>query len=147
MGIWHTTNPITVVRAYVQALDARDDRALEALIADEFELVDSVGNVIAGKEACLTVLRRLSALAPDYRIEPASMSRRGQVVLVSGKASSADPRLCRDSQWRARVEGGRLLSWEAFAAHPVSFNEILRDVPPPPPPPPPPAARHIELRA
>ena len=127
MRVWRFSSPVKVVRAFIEAINARDFTTMNRLMSDDFELVDSSGHLVSGRAACLDIIHRLSDHSPDYHIDVSGISSRGRTVLVSGRAHSEDPRLMRSTQWRAQVQGGKLTRFEAFAAYPAaSMADILR---------------------
>ena len=106
---------IRVVRAYIDAFNARDLAGVERLLAPECKFIASKGGYVEGREAAVEATRRFFAMPIEFALEASELVRHGDDVLVRGEMRSSDPHLANDSLWRARSDGRHLLEWQSFA--------------------------------
>ncbi len=116
LGLAGFRGPVRTVERFLAAIEANDLIALGGLIGPRMRLIDSAGDVIEGRRHALESLRRFARLAPDFRIEVADMSARGDEVLIRGKSVCADPRLTGETLWRAVADGRHIHEWQGFSA-------------------------------
>ena len=78
--------------------------------------------------------RQYYAMFPDFRISVDSMLQNGAVVAVFGSWSGTyagkrgpvpDNTVCGPAGWKARVEGGRIKTWQVYADH-TKTTEIVK---------------------
>lgn len=73
-------SPAEIVVAFTAAINARDLRRLEALMADDYTFVDSAGAIERGKAAGVAAWRGFFEQYPDYRNVFDTVVMRGDVV-------------------------------------------------------------------
>lgn len=113
---WETSSPVRLVRRFCEATNARDRGAMAGMMADDFRLIDNVGDVIAGQDKALAAFRQLTEIAPDLRIEVTQISARGRNVYLRGMAFCSDPRFRGTTLWRATADARRIYEWQGFSA-------------------------------
>lgn len=107
-----------VVERWIAARNSRDFSAIELLIADHCQLIDSRGDSIVGREDCLEAMRRFFALDPGFTLHVESIITNADETLVKGRTTAADPRLALDTLWRARSTTTHLVEWQSYSAKP-----------------------------
>lgn len=111
---WQRNSPVKVALAFVEACNARDGEALAAILDPDVVFQDSRGGRIEGRAGMLAALARVDSIAPDLRVEIERSSRRGDTALLAGRSITSNPVLACDTQWRAVVQDGRLVEWQAY---------------------------------
>jgi uncharacterized protein (TIGR02246 family) len=121
----------SVAQAFVRAINRQDVEGLAALMAPEFRFVDSLGNVIEGREKMRAGWAGYFKMIPDYTIAVEERHCDGTVVLMLGDAQgtyapSGEPKA--ENRWktpvalRAQLEDGLVMEWRVYAD-----NEPLRE--------------------
>jgi limonene-1,2-epoxide hydrolase len=123
-------SPDYVARAFVEAISRQDVEALAALMTLDHRFVDSLGNVVEGREKMRAGWAGYFKMIPDYRISIDECFCDGSIVILLGTAGGTyaaevvlDPR----NKWstpvalRVNVSGGLIAEWRVYAD-----NEPLR---------------------
>ncbi len=111
---WLNKTPVRTVERFIDAMNARDFKRVEGLLANDVRLIDTANHQLRGREPVMALLLQIAEMAPDYRLERESVVARGEDILVSGKAISSNAEAASASQWRARAENGKLLEWQSY---------------------------------
>ncbi|GAB3431561.1 nuclear transport factor 2 family protein [Flindersiella endophytica] len=104
-----------VAEAFNAAINARDLDRLAGLMTDDHTFVDSAGETVAGKPACVDAWRGFFEAFPDYRNVFTSLvadAADGAVVTIEGRSECADARLAGPARWTAVVRDGRVARWQ-----------------------------------
>jgi ketosteroid isomerase-like protein len=126
------TAPETVAHAFLRAINRQDVDALVALMSPEHRFVDSLGNVVEGREKLREGWAAYFRMVPDYAvaIEETYPSERAVVLLgVAQGTFTRDGTLRPENRWqtpvavRALVEDGLVAEWRVYAD-----NEPIRKV-------------------
>jgi len=114
------TTPVTIVRAYIDRINAGDPEGLAKLSSDRIRFVDATG----GRHALTReVWAAYFADFPDYRIRVERIFANGPNVAVVGVASgsyrgrgaSVPGAAWRfPASWSATVRGGKLVEWRVY---------------------------------
>ena len=121
-----------VAQAFVRAINRQDASAMAELMTEEHRFVDSLENVVEGRDRMRAAWKGYFAMVPDYTITVDETYCDGPVVVMLGKAQgtyAADGRTSAENSWetpvalRARVEGGKLADWQVYAD-----NEPMRQL-------------------
>lgn len=117
VGMSTGADDAALVRAFNDAINARDTDALAELMTDDHRFVDPAGAVVEGKAACLDAWRGFFAAFPDYRnvFDRVAGDGRGGVD-VEGRSECTDPRLHGPARWHAAVRDGRVAEWRVTDA-------------------------------
>jgi len=106
---------VQTVRAFIEAMNARDFAQVEQLLADDFRMIDNANKELRGVEPCMALFRRVAELAPDYQLKARTIVERGEDILVSGDAATSSPEMTSATQWRARASTGQLREWQSYS--------------------------------
>ena len=124
-------SPESVAQAFVCAINRQDVDALAGLMAAQPRFVDSLGNVVAGREKMRAGWAGYFQMVPDYSIAIDETLCDGPVVLMLGLAEgtyASGGNMKPENRWktpvalRAQVEDGLVTEWRVFAD-----NEPLRE--------------------
>jgi ketosteroid isomerase-like protein len=106
-----------VVLAFNAAINRRDLPGLGRLMADDHRFIDTAGDTVAGKRACLEAWRGFFESFPDYRnVFDDLRSRSGGVVEVHGRSECSVAALAGPARWSAVVADGLVVEWRVFDA-------------------------------
>ena len=121
-----------VAQAFVRAINRQDVGALAELMTEEHRFVDSLGNVVEGRDRMRAGWKSYFIMVPDYTIAVEETYCDGPVVVMLGRAQgtyAVDGRTAAENRWetpaafRARIEGGKMAEWQIYAD-----NEPIRQV-------------------
>ena len=113
----------SVAHAFVRAINRGDVAALTALMTDEHRFVDSLGNVVQGRDVMRTGWIGYFKMVPDYAIAVEETYSDGPTVVMLGLAQGTyapDGMLSVANHWeipvalRALVEDGRVVEWRVY---------------------------------
>src|SRR5580658_2343343 len=76
----------SVAQAFVRAINRQDVAGLVALMAPEYRFVDSLGNVVEGREKMRAGWAAYFRMVPDYSIAVEESYSEGPVALMLGVA-------------------------------------------------------------
>jgi ketosteroid isomerase-like protein len=97
-------------------INARDLDGLSALMTDDHTFVDSAGDRVEGKPACVEAWRGFFAAFPDYRNVFSGTRTAGDSVAITGYSQCSVPELAGPARWTARVRDGRVALWQVSDA-------------------------------
>ena len=115
---------VATARKFFAALGAGDIAACAALLADDVRYIDTRGNAIEGREACVELLRRLFARG-EVRIAVGSIADRGGYALARGRTLLHDEMLAGEVLWRIRTQGQRIVEVEAHRPDALPTARVL----------------------
>jgi uncharacterized protein (TIGR02246 family) len=116
--------PQSVTNAFVRAINRQDPDALAALMTPGHRFVDSLGNVVEGRENMRKGWSGYFQMVPDYTLAIDETHSNGPVVILMGIAQgtySKDGKLTQANAWRtplavrAFVEDGLVAEWRVYA--------------------------------
>lgn len=119
-----TSDPVEVVRRFVEAINAADVAGLVALMTEDHRFVDALGREVTGRDAMGGAWSAYFELFPDYRIDVGEILGSGRRVAVFGSAAgtyggpaggSADDHWSGPAAWRAEVREGLVAEWRVYA--------------------------------
>ncbi len=119
-----TVSPIAVATAFVRAIGRQDADALAELMTADHRFIDSLGNVVEGREKMRAGWTGYFCMVPDYALAIEETYAEGPVVLLLGMAQgtySLDGTLKTENRWqtpvviRAFVQDGKLAEWRVYA--------------------------------
>ncbi len=97
-------------------INARDLDGLAALMTDDHTFVDSAGDRVAGKAACVEAWRGFFAAFPDYRNVFATATTDGDRVTITGHSECSVPELAGPARWEVQVRDGKVREWRVSDA-------------------------------
>ncbi|HEV3301246.1 MAG TPA: nuclear transport factor 2 family protein [Planctomycetaceae bacterium] len=124
--------PLQVTQKFVERINAGDVGGLAALMTEDHRFIDSLGNVVSGREAMKAGWAGYFSMVPDYRLTAQQWLCDGPVVVMLGTASgtySPDGSLHPERRWatpvacRAAVRGDLVAEWQVYAD-----NEPIRQM-------------------
>jgi uncharacterized protein (TIGR02246 family) len=127
-----SSEPVTVVMAFLDAINARDVERLCALMSDDHLFVDGLGNEVHGKEAMRKGWTMYYQWFPDYRVSHEEILHDGDVVAVFGSAEGTyapNGQVAKENHWsvpaswKAIVKDGLVKEWRVYAD-----NQAVRKV-------------------
>jgi len=125
-------DPSTTVRAFLEAINARDPARIASLLSEDHRFIDASGATIQGREEMRKAWISYFVLIPDYAIEVEQLITSTSTVAVFGRARgtfSTDGTLRSGNRWelpaawRAEVQDGLIQTWQVYAD-----NEPVRQI-------------------
>jgi ketosteroid isomerase-like protein len=125
-------NPIEVAQAFVERINATDVVGLAALMTEDHRFIDSLGNVVQGRETMRAGWVGYFAMVPEYHLAADQWLCDGPVVVMFGTASGD---YCPDgaaesmgdwstpAAFRALIRGNLVAEWQVYAD-----NEPIRQL-------------------
>jgi len=117
-------SPQSVTNAFVRAINRQDADGITALMTPGHRFVDSLGNIVEGRDNMRKAWTSYFLMVPDYTLAIEETYETGPVVLLVGVAQGTYAQRGRVSQsnfWktpiaiRAQVEDGLIAEWRIFA--------------------------------
>jgi ketosteroid isomerase-like protein len=106
-----------VVLAFNAAINRCDLAGLGRLMADDHRFIDTAGDTVIGKPACLEAWRGFFESFPDYRnVFDNVRSSSDGIVEVHGRSECSVAALAGPARWRAVVADGLVVEWRVFDA-------------------------------
>jgi len=114
----------SVARAFVRAINRQDVDALAELMTPEYRFVDSLGNVVEGRDKMRAGWAAYFKMVPDYQLAIEESYGDGPVVVLVGEAQGAyapSGDLKPENRWktpaavRAQVADGKIAEWRVYA--------------------------------
>jgi ketosteroid isomerase-like protein len=124
--------PLQLAQAFVDKINSRDVDAVSSLMTEDHRFIDSLGNVVTGREAMTSGWAAYFRMVPDYRLAIDEWLTDGPVVVMFGVASgtySPDGSLKPEHRWatpaciRAVIRGELVAEWRVYAD-----NEPIRQL-------------------
>jgi hypothetical protein len=127
---------LSVVEAYISAINRHDVGGISRLVAAHHTFVDSSGGIFSGRENITAGWEEYFRMFPDYRIHVESILADQAVVAVFGSAAGtykgkrgaiAENRIAMPAAWRAIVEKGEIVTWQVYADWTKGWKTIEKD--------------------
>jgi ketosteroid isomerase-like protein len=119
-----TASAESVALAFVRAINRQDLSALGELMTDDHRFIDSLGNVVEGREKMCGGWAGYFMMVPDYSIAVEESYSGGNAVVMLGMAQgtyTTDGQLRDENRWqtpaafRALIEDGKVAEWRVYA--------------------------------
>ena len=116
--------PVSVARAFVDAINAHALDELTKLMSNEHRFIDSLGAMAQDREKMRNGWAAYFRMVPDYTVFVEEVFSRGPVVVRLGTARGA---YAKDGQvaaknfwhtpaaWRAQIKGNKVAAWRVDA--------------------------------
>ena len=117
----------TVLR-FLERINGHDaDRIAELMTADHV-FIDSLGNVVSGRENMRSGWRSYYAFCPDYRVAHEEIFSERNRVAVFGTAGGtiAGTRWQTPAAWLAVVEDGLVKEWRVYADNKPVYDILAK---------------------
>ncbi len=114
----------SVAKAFVEAINRRDVRALANLMTAAHRFTDSLGNIVEGRDKMHAGWAAYFRMVPDYSIMIEETHCSGSIVVMLGSVQgtyTADGTLREENRWqtpaafRAVIEDGKVAEWRVYA--------------------------------
>ena len=114
----------TVAQAFVRAINRQDVDRIGELMSPSHRFIDSLGNLVEGRDRMLEGWAAYLRIVPDYAIAVEEYYPADPVVILLGIASgtySHDGKLQPENRWktpiaiRALIEDGLVAEWRVYA--------------------------------
>jgi limonene-1,2-epoxide hydrolase len=118
------SNQISVVQAFIAAINRRSPREMADLMTEDHTFVDSAGRIESGRETMTAGWDAYFRMFPDYAIRIESILGDSELVAVFGFAAGTYKgkrgcvpanRIEMPAAWRAVVEKGKVKVWQVYA--------------------------------
>jgi limonene-1,2-epoxide hydrolase len=118
------TSDLTVVEAFIAAINRGNLRDLSELMTEDHTFVDSGGNIVSGRERMIVGWEQYLRMFPDFKIQIESILGDKDQVAVFGSTSGTyngkrglvpENRIAMPAAWKAVVEGGKVKHWQVYA--------------------------------
>jgi ketosteroid isomerase-like protein len=119
-----STEPVEVVLAFIEKINARDVEGLCALMTESHVFIDALGARIEGREKMRAAWKGYYGLIPDYKVSHEEILQKGAAVAVFGTARGTfapEGKLEKKNfweipaAWMAVVREGRVAEWRVYA--------------------------------
>lgn len=116
--------PESVTNAFLRALNRQDVDAMVALLTPGHRFIDSLGNIVEGRDKMRAGWAGYFKIVPDYTLAIEETYANGPVVILLGVAQGTYTRtgkLIPENRWRtsialrAFVEDGLIAEWRVYA--------------------------------
>ena len=116
---------VDIVRAFVNAINRRNVDELARLMPEDHVFIDSLGQVVRGRDKMKAGWVGYFQLVPDYTIAIEETCCDGPVVILLGVARGtyAAETWSTPAAWRAKVRDDRVAEWRVYAD-----NEPIRQL-------------------
>ena len=113
-----------VVEAFVRAINRQNVDEMAELMTNEHRFIDSLENVVEGREKMVAGWKSYFSMVPDYMIAIEESFCDGPIVVLLGTAQgtyAAGGKLLAENAWktpvalRAFVEDGKVADWRVYA--------------------------------
>jgi ketosteroid isomerase-like protein len=117
-------SPQSVTNAFVRAINRQDADGVAALMTPAHRFVDSLGNLVEGRDNMRKSWASYFLMVPDYSLAIEETYENGPVVLLLGMAQGTyaqGAKLSPSNAWktpiaiRAQIEDGLIAEWRIFA--------------------------------
>jgi len=95
-------------------INQQDPEGLAKLMTDDHKFIDSLGNIITGRDTTKECWREFFKKYPDYRNKFTSVTVQDSVVVMVGYSKCASRQLEGPSVWTAKIRGDRVSEWRVF---------------------------------
>jgi ketosteroid isomerase-like protein len=118
------TSHEAAAHAFAQAISRQDVAALGELMTPEHRFVDSLGNVVEGREKMRAGWAGYFRMVPDYTIAIEETYSHGAVVVMIGSAQGTyapGGELREENRWQTRaafravIKDGKVAEWRVYA--------------------------------
>jgi uncharacterized protein (TIGR02246 family) len=130
--------PRDIILNFLERINRHDADQVAGLMTEDHLFVDSLGNVVHGRENMRAGWRSYYALCPDYRISHERILSEGNSVAIFGMAGgtiSSNGALRAENTWRtpaawlAVVENGLVKEWRVYADNKPVYDIIANTKP------------------
>jgi limonene-1,2-epoxide hydrolase len=119
-----TSSEISVVEAFIAAINRRNPSEISDLMTEDHAFVDSTGRIELGRENMTAGWKEFFHLFPDFEIHVERLLADKAVVAVFGSTSGTyngkrglvpENRIGMPAAWKAMVANGKIKLWQVYA--------------------------------
>jgi uncharacterized protein (TIGR02246 family) len=119
-----TESAKSIAQAFVRAINRQDSAALAELMTPDHRFIDSLGNVVEGRDKMRAGWAGYFRMVPDYSVAVEETCGDGSVVVLLGVGQGTyapDGRLTAENRWqtpvaiRAAIEDDKVAEWRVYA--------------------------------
>ena len=127
--------PAETILSFINRINQRDADKLAELMTEDHAFIDSLGELVRGREKMRAGWRGYYAFCPDYWVSHEKILSDGNVVAVFGAAGgtiAANGELPPENQWRvpaawlAIVENALVKEWHVYADNKPVYDIMAR---------------------
>jgi ketosteroid isomerase-like protein len=107
--------PANAANQFNDHINSADIRALASLMSEDHRFVDSQGNIVSGKPACIAAWSGFFRAFPGYRNTFDRYYEQDNLVTITGFSDCPNhPELTGPAIWTATVMADRLTEWRVY---------------------------------
>jgi ketosteroid isomerase-like protein len=107
--------PAAAAEEFNSHINTANLRALASLMSEDHRFIDSEGNTVSGKPACIAAWSGFFRAFPGYRNRFDSYHEFGSTVMFTGYSECPNhPELTGPAIWSATVMAERLTEWRVY---------------------------------
>ena len=107
--------PAAAANEFNSCINDANLRALASLMSEDHRFIDSQGNTVSGKSACIAAWSGFFSAFPGYRNTFDAFHEFGNTVTITGRSDCPDhPELTGPAIWSATVMADRLTEWRVY---------------------------------
>ncbi len=119
-----SNDPIQIVLAFVDAINAQDLKRLDNITNEDFRLIDATGKMFHGRARTRNAWSKLFDLFPDYEISTSEIVSKDNLIFMIGTVCGTHAvlgtllstnRRSISAAWRAKVEKDKVSEWQIYA--------------------------------
>lgn len=118
------TEKIKEVRTFNKAINKGNVESLASLMAVDHKSVDTMGNIVSGKDTVVRGWQEFFRMFPDYTNTIDGVVQSGNTVMAYGHASGTysgrrglvpENRISMPAAWKAVIDGDKVKEWRVCA--------------------------------
>ncbi len=107
--------PASAATEFNSYINVADLRSLASLMSEDHRFVDSQGNMVSGKPACIAAWSGFFRAFPGYRNRFDQFFEQDRMVTITGYSDCPNhPELTGPAIWTATVMADRLTEWRVY---------------------------------
>jgi uncharacterized protein (TIGR02246 family) len=128
-------NPVDVVLQFLERINQHDVEKLAELMTEDHVFIDSLGQLVRGREKMRTGWQAYFVFCPDYWVTHEEIFQQGNLVAVFGAAGgtiAASGKLPAENKWRAAsawlatVDGQQVREWRVYADNKPVYDILAK---------------------
>ncbi|NIR49582.1 nuclear transport factor 2 family protein [candidate division KSB1 bacterium] len=127
------SDEITVVKSFIEAINAYDLKTLENLMTKDHTFIDATGRRTSGRDEMILAWQKYFDMFPDYAVNIDSILQDGPLVAIFGSTSGTykgkeglkpENEVGGPAAWKALVENGKVKLWQVYADYTETWKVI-----------------------
>ena len=117
-------DPKMVALQFNECINNRDIDGIAEIMADDYQFIDSSGDIFTGKEKEIRGWKTFFDRFPDYRNHFSIVESRGNLVFVIGHSTCSHEPLDGPALWTARIENDLVAEWRVYLDSPENREKL-----------------------